>query len=129
MPSRKPADLSRRERQIMDVIYRLGRASAAEVQREMPDPPSYSAVRAQLRILEDKGQLKHEEDGAKYIYLPARPRGRAARSALRRVMQTFFGGSVEKTVAALISESESNLDDQQLDRLADLIDKARREKE
>jgi BlaI family penicillinase repressor len=119
--------LSRRERQIMDVLYERGRASAAEVLEAMPDPPSYSAVRAMLRVLEEKGHAVHEQDGAKYIYAPAVPREAARDSALRRVLQTFFGGSAEQAVAALIDISREDLDDEQLRRMSRMIAQARKE--
>lgn len=117
--------LSRRERQIMDVVYQRGRATAAEVLDALPDPPSYSAVRALLRVLEEKGHLRHRRDGARYVFLPTVPRETARRSALARVVQTFFGGSTEAAVAALIDQS--SLSDTDLDRLRDLIDRARQE--
>jgi len=120
-------DLSRRERQIMDVVYSRGRASVAEVLADLPDPPSYSAVRALLGILESKGHLKHVQEGARYVYLPTRPRGPAGRSALKRVLQTFYDGSVEKAVAALLSVSDADLSDMELRRLAELIDQAKKE--
>jgi predicted transcriptional regulator len=119
--------LSRRERQIMDVIYRLGRASAADVLAKLPDPPSYSAVRAMLRVLEEKGHVRHEEQGARYVFLPVVPREKARRSALKQLVQTFFDGSTEQAVAALIDVSASKLSDQDLDRLAQLIEQARKE--
>ena len=117
--------LSRRERQIMDVVYQRGRATAAEVLDALPDPPSYSAVRALLRVLEEKGHLRHRRDGARYVFLPTVPRETARRSALARVVRTFFGGSTEAAVAALIDQS--SLSDADLDRLRDLIDRARQE--
>ena len=117
--------LSRRERQIMDVVYQRGRVTAAEVLDALPDPPSYSAVRALLRVLEEKGHLRHRRDGARYVFLPTVPRETARRSALARVVQTFFGGSTQATVAALIDQS--SLSDTDLDRLRDLIDRARQE--
>ena len=120
-------ELSRRERQIMDVIYRLERASAAQVVAELPDPPSYSAVRALLRILEEKGHLRHVEEGGKYVYQPTRPREHAGRSALRRVLRTFFDNSAEKAVAALLDLSDADLSPEELDRLAKLIEQARKE--
>jgi predicted transcriptional regulator len=120
-------ELSRRERQIMSVVHRLGRATAAEVLAEMPDPPSYSAVRAMLRILEDKGQLKHEQDGPRYVYSTTMPVERAGRSALRDVVTTFFAGSAEEAVATLIDMNERKLSGEELDRLADLINRAREE--
>jgi BlaI family transcriptional regulator, penicillinase repressor len=119
--------VSRRERQIMDALYASGRASAAEVMESMPDPPSYSAVRAMLRLLEEKGLVRHEQEGQRYIYVPTVPAERARRSALTRIVQTFFGGSAEQAVAALLDMERSNLDDQQLDRLAKLIEQAREE--
>jgi predicted transcriptional regulator len=117
--------LSRRERQIMDVLYERGRATAAEVREAMPDPPGYSAVRTLLRILEEKGHVRHEQEGARYVYLPREPASRMAESALARVVRTFFGGSVERTVASLISSDEAQLSPEELDRLSRLIDEAR----
>src|SRR3954464_12538943 len=96
--------LSRRERQIMDAIYRRGRATAAEVLEDMPDPPSYSAVRAMLRLLEEKGHLRHEQDGPRYVFMPTAPRDRASRSALTHVVRTFFDGSASEAVAALLND-------------------------
>jgi predicted transcriptional regulator len=119
--------LSRRERQIMDVLYARGRASAAEVLEAMPDAPSYSAVRALLRVLEEKGHAVHEQDGARYIYAPAVPREEVRESALRRLVQTFFNGSAEQAVAALIDISREELDDEQLGRMSRMIAKARKE--
>jgi len=127
MARRTESDLSRRERQIMDIVYRLEKASAAEVRENLPDPPSYSAVRAMLRILEEKGQLRHTKDGAKYIYRATRPRSRAGISALRRVLDTFFHGSAESAVAALLENSDADLSEEELDRLSRLIDEARKE--
>src|SRR4030095_6190820 len=101
--------LGRRERQILEAVYRLGRASASDVQAQLPDPPSYSAVRAMLRILEEKGHLRHESDGPRYVYLPVVPRDRARRSALRHVVDTFFSGSVEQAVAALLDSTDAQL--------------------
>ena len=121
------ASLSRRERQIMDVLYARGRASAAEVLEAMPDPPSYSAVRALLRVLEEKGHAVHEQDGARYIYAPAVPREEVRESALKRIVQTFFNGSAEQAVAALIDISREELDDEQLGRMSRMIAKARKE--
>lgn len=118
-------DLSRRERQIVDILYSQGRATAAEVQSALPDPPSYSAVRAMLRILEDKGHVRHEQDGPRYIYLPTVGRDRAKKTALRHVLQTFFNGSAEQALSALLDESDTKLSDHELDRLARLIDRAR----
>ncbi|HEV2132253.1 MAG TPA: BlaI/MecI/CopY family transcriptional regulator [Longimicrobiaceae bacterium] len=118
-------DLSRRERQIMDVVYRLGRVTTAEVLERLPDPPSYSAVRAMLRILEEKGHLQHEQDGPRYVYLPTVPRDSASESALKHLVRTFFGGSTEAAVTALLDISGEDLSDAELDRLSNLIDKAR----
>ena len=125
--SRDHADLSRRERQIMHVIYSRGKASAAQVRDGLPDPPSYSAVRAMLRILEDKGILKHGKEGPRYVYSPTLPRAKASQSALQRLVRTFFDGSVEQTVAALLSHYEADLSDDDLRRLSALIKKAREE--
>jgi len=120
-------NLSRRERQIMDAIYRLGRATAAEVLENMPDPPGYSAVRAMLRLLEDEGYLRHEQQGPRYIYLPTLSRDKARQSALKQLVQTFFDNSTEQTVSALLDMSKSRLSDEELERLSALIEKARRE--
>src|SRR5215510_84685 len=117
--------LSRRERQIMDVLYSRGRATAAEILEQIPDPPSYSAVQAMLRILEEKGHIRHEQDGARYVFLPTMTRDKAKRSALRHLLQTFFDGSAEQAVATLLDVSSSKLSDADLDRLAELIEKAR----
>lgn len=121
------ANLSRRERQIMDIVYRQGQATAAEVLEALPDPPSYSAVRAMLRILEEKGHLRHEQQGPRYVFLPTLPRDKASRSALKQLVQTFFDGSTEQAVAALLDLSGSKLSSDELDRLSDLIDQARKE--
>jgi predicted transcriptional regulator len=121
----QPDPLSRRERQIMDVLYARGSATAAEVRDALPDPPSYSAVRALLRILEEKGHARHESQGPRYVYLPQVSRERARKSALRRVVSTFFEGSAAQAAAALI-DSES-LTKNDLVRLSALIEKARRE--
>ena len=126
MPQEPHLDLSRRERQIVDILYSQGRATAAEVQAALPDPPSYSAVRAMLRILEEKGHVRHEQDGPRYIYLPTVTRDRAKRSALRHVLQTFFDGSAEQAISALLDSSDARLSERELDRLAQLIDQARR---
>lgn len=122
-----PTDLSRRERQIMDILYERGSATAAEVRNRMPDAPSYSAVRAMLRILEDKGHLHHEQVGPRYVYMPTVPREKARESALRRVVRTFFDGSAESAMATLIDLGVKDLDEDALRRLADRIDQARRE--
>lgn len=120
-------ELSRRERQIMDVIYRLGRATAAEVLDRLPDPPGYSAVRALLRILEDKGHLCHEQDGQRYVYLPTVPRDAAKESALKHLLRTFFDGSTEDAVAALLDLKADDLSAKELDRLARMIENARQQ--
>lgn len=119
--------LTRRERQIMDIIYRRGQATVAEVLAELPDPPSYSAVRALLRVLEEKGHLRHEQQGPRYVFLPTVARDRARRSALRQIVRTFFDGSAEQAVAALLDMSRDKLTPDELDRLSGLIDKARKE--
>jgi predicted transcriptional regulator len=121
------AQLSRRERQIMDVLYRRGRATASEVLDGLPDPPSYSAVRAMLRLLEEKGVVTHEEDGPRYVYRPVVARDKAQRSELRRVLRTFFDNSAEQAVAALLDLEGKDLSTAELDRLAKLIDDARQE--
>ena len=118
-------DLSRRERQIVDILYAQGKATAADVQAALPDPPSYSAVRAMLRILEDKGHVKHEQDGPRYVYVPTVARDNAKRSALLHVLDTFFDGSTEQAISALLDDSASTLSDAELDRLARLIAQAR----
>jgi len=118
-------DLSRRERQIVDILYSQGKATAADVQAALPDPPSYSAVRAMLRILEDKGHVKHEQDGPRYVYVPTVGRDNAKRSALHHVIETFFDGSTEQAISALLDDSASTLSDAELDRLARLIAQAR----
>ena len=114
-------DVSRRERQILDVLFARGRATAAEVQAALPEAPSYSAVRALLRILETKGHVRHEQDGPRYVYVPVVTRDRAKRSALRHLVRTFFDGSTEQAVAALLDGSSSAISDAELDRLAGLI--------
>ena len=121
------ANLSRRERQIMDVIYRQGRATAAEVMENMPDPPSYSAVRAMLRLLEEKGYVRHEQDGPRYVYTSTLSRERARQSAMKQMLQTFFDDSTEQAVAALIDMSRAKMTGDELDRLSRLIEKARKE--
>ena len=120
-----PTPLSRRERQIMDVIYRRERASAADVLADLPDPPSYSTVRALLRILEDKGHLAHVEDGPRYVFLPTHPRQSAARAAISQVIQTFFAGSVESAVATMLSSEELRMGDDDFARLELLIQQAK----
>ena len=119
-------DLSRRERQILDALYKAGRATAAEVQEAMPNAPSYSAVRTLLRILEGKGHVRHEQDGARYVYLPRVARDQAQRSALRHLLHTFFEGSATQAIAALLDDS-SRLSSDDWKRLADLLERARKE--
>ena len=119
--------LSRRERQIMDTVYSLGRATATDVLDRLPDPPSYSAVRAMLRVLENKGHVRHVLEGKSYVYLPTLARTRASRSALQNMVSTFFDGSAEKAVAALLDISRSELTDDQLTHLSRLIEQAREE--
>jgi predicted transcriptional regulator len=120
--------LSRRERQIMDVVYERERATAAEIQAALPDPPSYSAIRATLRILEDKGHLKHEEENQRYVYLPVVPKTRASLPALRHLVDTFFEGRPERVVATLLDPSAGKLSSEQLDRMAQMIESARKER-
>ena len=119
--------LSRRERQIMDALHQHGRATAAEVQAALPDAPSYSAVRALLRILEEKGHIKHRREGARYVYVPRASRETARRSALRRVVSTFFQGSVTQTMAALLETADTRLSDSELQHLQQVIKQAQKE--
>ena len=119
--------LSRRERQIMDILYQRVKASASEVREAMPDAPSYSAVRAMLRILEEKGQVKHQAEGLKYVYVPAVPRDKAKRTAMKHLMDTFFSGSPEHVMAALLDVTSTKLTADELDRMAQMIDRARKE--
>lgn len=119
--------LSRRERQIMDILYRLGRVTAGEVLENLPEPPSYSAVRAMLRVLEEKGHIKHQQDGPRYMYVPTLGREKARKSALRHMLQTFFDGSTEQAVAALLDLSKPEMSEQELERLSTLIHEARKE--
>ena len=121
------AGLSRRERQIMDILYQRGKASASEVREAMPDAPSYSAVRAMLRVLEDKGHVKHQAEGLKYVYVPTVTRDKAKRSAVKHLLDTFFKESPEQVVAALLDVSSTRLTREELDRMADMIEKAKRE--
>ncbi len=125
MTAKAHVNLSRRERQIMDILHRLGKATATDVLEALPDPPSYSTVRALLRLMEDKGYLRHETDGTKYVYLPTLAREKALQSALKQMVQTFFAGSTEQAVAALLSKSKLKQDE--LDRLSALIEAARKE--
>ena len=127
MKKQTHAPLARRERQILDVLYRLQRASVGEVLAQLPDKPSYSTVRAQLRVLEEKGHVRHEEHGLRYVYLPAVPREVARRSALRHLIDTFFEGSTEKVVAALLGGEVARISPEEFERLARLIAKDRKE--
>jgi predicted transcriptional regulator len=120
-------DLSRRERQIMDVIYASGSATVRDVMDGVPDPPSYSAVRAMLRVLEEKGHVEHRHDGPRYVYVPTVPRAQASESAMKQMLRTFFDGSAERAVAALLDMSSSDLSEVELDRLAALIEQVRKE--
>ena len=126
MRAKAHLDLSRRERQIMEAIYRLGSATVAEVMAELPDPPSYSAVRAMLGKLEAKGYLKHRQEGPRYLYLATVPRREARHSALERLVRTFFDGSTEKAVTALLDMSAAEMSDEELDRLSALIQEAKK---
>ncbi len=123
----KAAGLSRRERQIMDILYQRGRASAAEVRDAMEDAPSYSAVRAMLHVLEEKGHARHEAEGLKYVYVPTVARDKAKRTAVRRVLDTFFNDAPEQLVAALLDVSSRRLTREELDRMAQMIEEAKRE--
>ena len=123
--AKTPDQLSRRERQIMDIIYTRGQATAAEVTSALPDPPSYSAVRALLRILEQKGHLRHQQEGPRYVFYPIVSRDRARRSALKNLVRTFFDGSSAQAAAALIDQSQLSGED--FDRLSEAIDKARKD--
>lgn len=124
-----PASLSRRERQILEILYRRGKATAAEVQEEMADEVTYSAVRGMLRVLAEKGLVQHRSDGVRYVFEPVVPREAAARSALDGLLNTFFGNSVEQVVTTLLSARERSIPVEELDRLHDLIERARRERE
>ena len=119
--------LSRRERQIMDILYRRGRATAADVMEELPGDSSDSTVRTQLRVLEDKGHINHQEEGLRYVYMPAVPRRAARKSALRHLVETFFDGSAEQVVAAVLGGEGARLTDDELDRIAELVAKAKKE--
>ena len=127
MPARPapPPPLSRRERQIMDLVYRAGRATAAEIHRGLPDPPTYTAVRGLLRVLMEKGHLKHEQDGRRYVYIPSTPRRAAGASSLAHVVRTFFAGSPVDAMAALLGSERERISDEELERLAALVAKAR----
>jgi len=127
MGSLRDRALTRRERQIMDILYRRGRATAAEVMDALTGDPNYSTVRTQLRVLEDKGQVRHEEEGLRYVYSPAVPRRTARKSALRHLVDTFFDGSAEQVVGALLGGEGARVTDEELARIADLVAKAKKE--
>src|SRR5258706_15413859 len=124
---KSPGGLSRRERQIMDILYQRGKSSATEVREAMPDAPSYSAVRAMLRVLEDKGHVRHQAEGLKYVYLPTVTREKAKRSAVKHLLETFFAESPEQIVAALLDVESTRLTREDLDRMSEMIEKAKRE--
>ena len=126
-PGNDAAALTRRERQIMDILYRRGRATATEVMDELPGGPHYSTVRTQLRVLEEKGHVTHEEQGLKYVYVPATPRRAARKSALRHLVDTFFDGSAEQVVAAVLGGEGAKLSDEELNRIAELVERAKKE--
>ena len=119
--------LSRRERQIMDILYQRGKGSASEVREAMEAAPGYSAVRAMLRVLEEKGHVRHQAEGLKYVYVPVVARDKAKRSAVKHVMETFFNGSAEQIVAALLDVSSTRLTREELDRMSAMIEQAKRE--
>jgi predicted transcriptional regulator len=121
------AGLSRRERQIMDILYRRGRATANDVMEDLSGDPSYSTVRTQLRVLESKGHVRHEEEGLRYVYVPALPRHTARKSALRHLVETFFDGSTEKVVGALLGGEGARLSEGELDRIAEIVARAKKE--
>jgi len=118
--------LTRREREIMDILYRRGRATAGEVMQDLTGEPSYSTVRAQLRVLKEKGHVRYEEQGLRYVYLPIVPRHEVRQSALRHMVETFFEGSTQKVVAALLGSEGSRVSREELDRIAQLVEKARK---
>lgn len=120
-------NLSRRERQIIDILYQRGRASASEIHQALPDAPTYSAVRAKLRVLEEKGHVRHEEESLHYVYVPTMARDAARKSALRHLVSTFFGGSAEDAIAALLDLSAGDLSPKDLDRIQGIVDQARKE--
>ena len=128
MSDRDLNGLTRRERQIMDSLYRRGRATAAAIMRDLPGNPHLSTVRTQLRVLEGKGHVRHEEEGLRYIYTPALPRGAARRSALKHLVDTFFDGSAEKVIAAVLGGEGSRLSPEELDRIADLVRRAKKDR-
>ena len=129
MPRRNASfftDLPKRERQIVDVLYQLGEGTVSDVIGELPDPPSYSAVRATLRVLEDKGVVRHRVDGPRYVYIPALSANKAAGAAVRHLVETFFSGSTEQAMMALLESDDLELEDDELDRLANRIREARK---
>jgi BlaI family penicillinase repressor len=127
LKKKKINELSRRERQVMEIIYHLGQATAAEVGEKLPDNPSYSAVRGMLRVLEERGLLRHRQDGPRYVYLPTVPRAKAMRAAVKSLLHTFFDNSTEQAVAALLEADADKLDEDQLDRIFKMIERARKE--
>jgi BlaI family penicillinase repressor len=128
MKTKTDPDLSRRERQIMDVLFSRGRATGQEIQEGLPDHPNYSSVRTILRVLERKGYVRHVEEGLRYVYEPTVPRQAASRSALQRIIRTFFDGSAKETVAALLDPAAFHLSDEELKELARIIDRAKKER-
>ena len=124
---KSPDGLSRRERQIMDILYQRGKSSATEVREAMPDAPSYSAVRAMLRVLEDKGHVRHQAEGLKYVYLPTVTREKAKRSAVKHLLDTFFHDSPEQVVAALLDVSSTRMTREELNRMSEMIERAKKE--
>jgi BlaI family transcriptional regulator, penicillinase repressor len=127
MSKKTAVHLSRRERQIMDIVYRAGQVTVAHVLEQMPDPPSYSAVRAMMRVLEDKGHLRHQQEGLAYVYLPVVSPDSARRSAVSHLMRTFFQGSAERAVAAVLEASQTKLSPAELERIAAMVEAARKE--
>ena len=125
MPGKSLDQLGRRERQIMEVVHRRGRATAADVLADLPDPPTYTAVRGMLRHLEAKGLLRHEQDGPRYVYFPTANTDRVSKSAVKHLVRTFFDNSASSAVAAMVGMYESRWTDEDLDRIAELIEKAR----
>ena len=128
MAERDLNGLTRRERQIMDALYRRGRATAATIMRDVPGNPHLSTVRTQLRVLEEKGHVRHEEEGLRYVYMPALPRGTVRKSALKHLVETFFDGSAAKVIAAVLGAEGSRLSAEELDRIGDLVRRARKER-
>ena len=124
--ARSPLEVGKRSREIVEILYQIGEGSVSEVREKIASPPSYSAVRAMLRILEEKGHVRHEQDGPRYVYLPTLARDNAKHSALRHVLTTFFDGSAEQAISALLGDKSSKLSDAELERLARLIEQARK---